>query len=247
MRKQTPLRKADRCGDWTRPAAGSVYGGRRERGKRGILTKGGRESKPRSVIERPFRGFAGFGRWGLGGLGLGGFRGSAWCGRGNQSACHQAVGDGVGATLLARGLGVEQRGAPGSGLRIMLADWAQRFRLTAMLVGSWRRSVRGSDSQVFAMERGAFAAGLTRVDLHHLWMQRARLSLSTVVHSAIHRQRSAIVFLASTEQAPVLNTGVEVSPGELCPLLVWGPTSGESRSCFGWNSYWKKERVSRSV
>lgn len=79
----------------------------------------------------------------------------------------------------------------------------------------YQRAVRGSDSQVFVTERGTFAATLTRIDFHHLWMQRAHLTLPTVVHSAIHKQRSAIVFLADAKQAPMLNTGVEVSPGDI--------------------------------
>jgi AraC-like DNA-binding protein len=79
----------------------------------------------------------------------------------------------------------------------------------------YQSSVRGSDFRVFVMERGSFAAKLTRIDLDRLWMQRAHLTLSTVVHSAILKQRSAIVFLADAEQAPMLNTGVEVAPGEI--------------------------------
>ena len=79
----------------------------------------------------------------------------------------------------------------------------------------YQRSVRGCESQVFVRERGTFAAKLTRIDLPHLWMQRAHLTLSTVVHSALSSQRSVIVFLADAGQAPMLNTGVEVSPGEI--------------------------------
>lgn len=79
----------------------------------------------------------------------------------------------------------------------------------------YQSAVRGADLQVFITARGTFSAKLTRIDLHHVWMQRGHLSLSAVTRSAMRPQRSSIVFLADADQSPMLNNGNEVSPGDI--------------------------------
>lgn len=79
----------------------------------------------------------------------------------------------------------------------------------------YRKSVQGSELQVFVAARGTFEAKLTRIQLDRLWMQRAHLSLPSVTHSAVSKKRSAIFLQFDPDQAPILHTGTEVSPNEI--------------------------------
>jgi AraC-like DNA-binding protein len=62
---------------------------------------------------------------------------------------------------------------------------------------------------------GRFKAELTRIELHNLWMQRARIALPSVTYSAVHKDRMMIFFLLDEEQAPIVNSGMEVSQADL--------------------------------
>lgn len=75
--------------------------------------------------------------------------------------------------------------------------------------------VRGGNVKEFITARGAYAAQLTRIDLHHLWMQRLRKSLPGVSHTAVIKGRAVIVFLADMDQQPMSNGGMTVRAGEI--------------------------------
>lgn len=79
----------------------------------------------------------------------------------------------------------------------------------------YRKSVQGAELQVYVAARGTFEARLTRIKLDHLWMQRAHLSLPTVTHSAVDKERRMIFLQFDPDQAPILHTGTEVSPNEI--------------------------------
>ncbi len=79
----------------------------------------------------------------------------------------------------------------------------------------YRNAVQAADLQVTVTARGDFEATLTRIKLNRLWMQRARVSLPTVTHSAVSKDRTMIFLQFDPDQAPIVHSGVEVQPSEL--------------------------------
>jgi hypothetical protein len=55
-------------------------------------------------------------------------------------------------------------------------------------------SIRGTTAELTVTTRGQFAAKLTQIDLHNLWMQRFSENLPRIVHSSTGKQRSGIAF-----------------------------------------------------
>ncbi|HEY6434247.1 MAG TPA: helix-turn-helix domain-containing protein [Acetobacteraceae bacterium] len=79
----------------------------------------------------------------------------------------------------------------------------------------YQASVRAADLTVVVAARGEFKSQLTRIDLHRLWMQRSEMSLPSVTHSSVHKNRNPILFLADAQQRPMTHSGIEVSPGDI--------------------------------
>jgi AraC-like DNA-binding protein len=79
----------------------------------------------------------------------------------------------------------------------------------------YQEAVRATDVRVFVTTRGEYEAGLTRIDLHRLWMQRSSVSLPVVAHGACHKDRSPIFFLTDGLQTPIFIGGIEISPGDV--------------------------------
>jgi hypothetical protein len=79
----------------------------------------------------------------------------------------------------------------------------------------YEKSIRASDVKEFVTGRGAYEAQLTKIDLHRLWMQLGRKALPGISHTASHKNRIPIVFLADMDQRPMLNSGILVHPGEI--------------------------------
>jgi AraC-like DNA-binding protein len=79
----------------------------------------------------------------------------------------------------------------------------------------YQRTVRSVDLQVYVTERGKFEANLTRIKLDRLLMQRARLSLPTVTHSVVAKDRRMIFLQFDPDQAPILHSGIEVPPSDI--------------------------------
>jgi AraC-like DNA-binding protein len=72
-------------------------------------------------------------------------------------------------------------------------------------------SIRATSAEVMVIGRGRFAARITRIDLHRLWMQRFFDHLPRVGHSAAQTGRAIISF--RTEPGPsLLWSGVEMLP-----------------------------------
>jgi AraC-like DNA-binding protein len=72
-------------------------------------------------------------------------------------------------------------------------------------------SVRGATSDITVIGRGQFAAKITRIDLHRLWMQRLSDNLPKVVHTAISTRRAAISFYTQPGLSH-FSSGVEKHP-----------------------------------
>ncbi|HET7882248.1 MAG TPA: helix-turn-helix domain-containing protein [Acetobacteraceae bacterium] len=79
----------------------------------------------------------------------------------------------------------------------------------------YQRAVHAANLQVTVATGGTFEAELTRIKLDRLWMQRARLSLPAITHSAVSRERSMIFLQFDPEQPPILHSGHEVPPGDI--------------------------------
>jgi AraC-like DNA-binding protein len=79
----------------------------------------------------------------------------------------------------------------------------------------YEKSVRAADVRLVVAAPGAFEAKLTRIDLGRVWMQRAHVSLPTVTYSTLHPGRTAVFLQFDPDQAPILNSGVEVRPSEI--------------------------------
>ena len=79
----------------------------------------------------------------------------------------------------------------------------------------YQRSVRAADMKVFVTAPGEYRAELTRIDLHRLWMQRSRVSLPHITHSAVNKARSVTFFLTHARQTPMHHSGVELLPGDM--------------------------------
>ena len=55
-------------------------------------------------------------------------------------------------------------------------------------------SIRAAEVRAFVTMRGEFVARRTRIDLHHLWMQRCDISLPHITYSSADEHRSIIFF-----------------------------------------------------
>ena len=76
-------------------------------------------------------------------------------------------------------------------------------------------AIRAADVTVVPTVRGDFHAEVTRVDFSRLWMQRFAESAPVVKFTAMHRQRSIIVFLTQSNQPEIHHGGVDVSPDDI--------------------------------
>jgi AraC-like DNA-binding protein len=79
----------------------------------------------------------------------------------------------------------------------------------------YQKAVQSADLQVYATGRGRFDATLTRIKLNRLRTQRASLSLPTVTHSALAKDRRIIFLQFDPNQAPILHSGVEIPPSDI--------------------------------
>jgi AraC-like DNA-binding protein len=79
----------------------------------------------------------------------------------------------------------------------------------------YQAAIRAADVTVVPTARGDFRAELTRIDFDRLWMQRFAESAPVVKHTAMHRQRSIIVFLTRRDQPEIHHGGMEVSADDI--------------------------------
>ena len=76
----------------------------------------------------------------------------------------------------------------------------------------YQNAVQAGELRVYAAGRGKFEANLTRIKLDQLWMQGARLSLPVVAHTAVVKDRRAILLQLDPDQAQILHSGIEYHP-----------------------------------
>jgi AraC-like DNA-binding protein len=74
---------------------------------------------------------------------------------------------------------------------------------------------RAADMTVVVTGRRDYSSELTRIGLHHLWMQRNLTSRPQITHLADHDYRCPIAFLTDAQQAPIARTGKQVQPGTI--------------------------------
>ena len=75
-------------------------------------------------------------------------------------------------------------------------------------------AIRATRAELTVLGRGSFAGKLTRIDLHHLWMQRFSDNLPRIAHSAAMTGRAIISF--RTELGPDLRWGgIDVQPASI--------------------------------
>lgn len=92
----------------------------------------------------------------------------------------------------------------------MPSSAVRRFADPDQYVGA----VRATTAQFMVVGTGPFAAKLTRIDLHHLWMQRFEESVSRVVHLANMPGRAPILFSTGVGAGPV-DSGVALDAGTI--------------------------------
>jgi AraC-like DNA-binding protein len=96
-------------------------------------------------------------------------------------------------------------------------------------------SIRASSSAMKVLDRGNFAAEITRIDLHRLWMQRFSETLPRVMHSTNVTGRAIIVFL--TRPGSSLHRGpVELGPTGIALLGTAYSQFHRSSGPIGWGS-----------
>lgn len=96
-------------------------------------------------------------------------------------------------------------------------------------VDEFKTAIRPSNTEFTISGQGRFTARSMRVDLHHLWMQRAQEVLPRVWHIENYPTRTAILF--RTEPGPVFSwSGVEIAENEVAPIAAgqsgWHRLSG---------------------
>jgi hypothetical protein len=90
-------------------------------------------------------------------------------------------------------------------------------------------AIRATRAEITVTARGHFAAKLTRIDLHRLWMQRFSDNLPRIGHSASPTGRAIISF--RTQPGPSLIWGgVELQPSNSYFDLNWIERMKDSRA-----------------
>jgi AraC-like DNA-binding protein len=79
----------------------------------------------------------------------------------------------------------------------------------------YQAAVRPAQVRIFVTTKGNFHAELTRIEMPRLWVQRGHENLPRVVYSTVTADRPPIFFLAGSEQAAILHTGMEFGFGEI--------------------------------
>lgn len=80
---------------------------------------------------------------------------------------------------------------------------------------SFQAALRSGSYEVFVKSKGDFHAELARIDLQRLWMQRGDTNLPMIMNTAADPKRAPLLFLVDEDQAPLRESGIDVSPGEI--------------------------------
>lgn len=79
----------------------------------------------------------------------------------------------------------------------------------------YQAAIRAGRLKLVVSSAGKFESQLMCIDLHKLWMQRGRESLSHVTHVQLIQNRRPISFLPDWNAPPFLRGGIELGPGEI--------------------------------
>jgi len=77
----------------------------------------------------------------------------------------------------------------------------------------FQESVQGSDLKVLISAPGDYKSKLTRIDMRQIRLQSAETVLPQITHATVKEGRSAIYFLADTQQTTIHQNGLELEPG----------------------------------
>ena len=98
----------------------------------------------------------------------------------------------------------------------------------------YQESVRAAHVTGFTTGRGDFHAELLQIDLHRLWMQAGKETLSHSFHISLSGTRSPIFFLADANRAEMRHCGHEMASGE---ILFFGREASQYWTAST-NSHW---------
>ena len=79
----------------------------------------------------------------------------------------------------------------------------------------YQAMIRAGAMDMVVTGRGEFRSELIRIELHHLWMQRAYESLPLIAHCEITEGRRAISFLAHQDEPAMCSSGKDFAAGEI--------------------------------
>jgi len=104
------------------------------------------------------------------------------------------------------------------------------FGLETTDVNEFRAAVRPVNRDLTVTGRGQFSASVTRIDAHHLWMQRVQEQLPRAWELAIPPTRTAILFSSAEPEFPMGWRGAEIAANEVIPARAgvsgWHTLSG---------------------
>ena len=100
----------------------------------------------------------------------------------------------------------------------------------------FKHAVRAAEVTGYVTERGDFRNELVQIDLHRLWMQAGSESLGRSIHIAMSASRSPILFLASSNQASIRQSGLELHPGQIAFFAPGASHYQASSSASHWAS-----------
>lgn len=100
---------------------------------------------------------------------------------------------------------------------------------------SYQESFRGSvDLRIVVTGTGNYQAELARVSLGHLSLTRGWVSLPRIVHSAQHKGRVGVSFLAEHQRAPSILNGLEAGPEHMAFFSPGGEVHQRSTTECHW-------------
>jgi AraC-like DNA-binding protein len=85
---------------------------------------------------------------------------------------------------------------------------------------AYAQAVRALQAEVVIAGRGNFRGELIKVDFRRLWMQRGHETVPRVAWIKTTSSRAPIFFLTTMNQASMIDSGMEVSPGDIVSLSL---------------------------
>jgi hypothetical protein len=96
--------------------------------------------------------------------------------------------------------------------------------------------IRNLQIDGLVVERGAFRAESTRIDLHRLWMHRIDESLARIMRITPSGKRSLILFATDPDQPKMQVSGIETSQDQIPMFGLDRPYYLRSSAACGWGT-----------